>query len=384
MLVKNFEGTSISDAMKKIKKEFGPDAVILSTKEKPIEGGKASVYEVRAASPETKSSSLGAESSSFSDHSDAVNTSLKEISRKLSNYFDTFATHSQLSSMEREMKDLKRICLEILDQKTDFLSADTPEILRHIFHCLSVTGVSKQYLSELVDHMKTVPKPGKDAEFEAKDLLVSEGVRWMIKRIKIGQITPDSSQVHAFVGSSGCGKSSAVTKIAAKFKKENKSILIITLDTQGLASHEQIKTYTKILNIPLVNVYGLDELREALTKNSSHDLILIDNAGNFPFSDRETLALRELSNSKIPLDFHLVLSVNEKQEQLNSNIRKLSPLGLNSLIFTKLDEALNWGEIFNLGYKWSLPLSYFSTGPRIPDDLRPATREYVVEQLFRI
>lgn len=382
MIVKNFEGSSISDAMKKIKREFGPDAVIISTKEKKIEGAKASLYEVRAAVPESKGASPEIDHSALIPDKEHIRNSLTEISSKLSNYFDSFATKSQFGTLEREMKDLKLICLEILDHKTEFISNETPEILRHIFHNLSVTGIGKLYLGELINHLTQLPKPSDNTQGDTKDLLLSEGIRWMLKRIKINQITHDSSQIHSFVGSSGCGKSSVVTKIAAMFKKENKSILVITLDTQGLSSHEQIKTYTKILNIPFVNVYGLDELKETLARNASYDLILIDNAGNFPFEERETAALKELTTSKFPIDFHLVLSINERHEQLNNSIRKLSPIGLCSLVFTKLDEAMHMGEIFNMGYKWSLPLSYFSTGSRIPDDLRPATREYIVENLF--
>ncbi len=383
MLVKNFEGHTMRDAMKKVKKEFGAEAIILATEEKYMEDTREKFYEVRAASAVAyprinERDTYQYESANF----ESVNKSLNELSRKVSNYFESFASKSQINSLETEVKDLKVLCMELLDSRSDFLPESVPVELRKLFNCLSIAGIDKHHLADLVRQLKNKDPQNTAEENSSLEAYLPEAIQWFAKKIRIRHIVPESSKYHSFVGSSGAGKSSALIKIAAHFIKQKKKIQIITFDSQGLASHEQLRVYAKILNIPVVNTYGIDELRKTISESSAYDLVLIDNAGCFPYQEKEVQSFRELSSQISPIDFHVVLPLTEKQNQMDNTIRKSSNLGISSLIFTKLDESRSWGEMFNLGNKWSLPLSYYSTGPKIPDDLGTATREHLLDKIF--
>lgn len=63
-------------------------------------------------------------------------------------------------------------------------------------------------------------------------------------------------------------------------------------------------------------------------------------------------------------------------------IRGFSGLGIQSLIFNRMDESWSYGEMFNLCLRWSLPLSFFGVGRSVPEDLEKASRERVVERIF--
>ncbi|MBF0441246.1 MAG: flagellar biosynthesis protein FlhF, partial [Oligoflexales bacterium] len=92
--------------------------------------------------------------------------------------------------------------------------------------------------------------------------------------------------------------------------------------------------------------------------------------------------LNAIKDLNIPVDFHLVLSITEKENQMDMVIRRFSEIGISSLIFTKIDETWSYGEIFNLSTKWSIPLSYFGIGQKIPEEIERASRERVCERIF--
>ena len=83
-------------------------------------------------------------------------------------------------------------------------------------------------------------------------------------------------------------------------------------------------------------------------------MVFLDtSAKNLVHAD-EVKDLEALKNLTIPVENHLVLSISEKQEQLDRSIRQFSPIGISSLIFSKIDQCLTFGEIFNLSHRWGL------------------------------
>ena len=190
-------------------------------------------------------------------------------------------------------------------------------------------------------------------------------------------------KIHAFVGTSGSGKTSAVAKLAANFKKQHHAkVLIVSYDNNRLNSTEQMRVYAQILDVKFASINDPAELDEVLEKNQDVDLVFIDTGGCSPKSGASIKNLTKFKDANLPIDFHLVIPSSDKESQMERCVRSFSPLSLASVAFTKLDESWSYGEIFNISSKWSLPLSYFSTGPRIPEDIERATKERVVERIF--
>src|SRR5699024_12716510 len=72
-------------------------------------------------------------------------------------------------------------------------------------------------------------------------------------------------KVVQFVGPTGVGKTKTIAKVAAKLMLEQKrKIAFITTDTYRIAAIEQLKTYAKILDVPLEVVYTRDDYDKAL------------------------------------------------------------------------------------------------------------------------
>ncbi len=192
-----------------------------------------------------------------------------------------------------------------------------------------------------------------------------------------------STAYHAIVGSTGVGKSSVVAKLAALYSmREKNKVAVVSLDNHRLAASEQMRIFCKIIGVPFLTAASSEELLAIPTSHKDIELILIDTAGTSPKSTDGLQALSALRDGGVPIDFHLCLSVAEKESHMDQAVRTFSRLGLQSLIYSKLDESWSYGEIFNLSKKWALPLSFFAIGQHIPDDIERATRERVIERIF--
>jgi signal recognition particle GTPase len=90
--------------------------------------------------------------------------------------------------------------------------------------------------------------------------------------------------------------------------------------------------------------------------------------------DKLQEALRSIMIRKVQ-----VLSTTTREEGAEEMIRQFSMLALHSLWFTKLDESGSLASLFNLVVRSSLPLSYLTTGQRVPEDVEVATAERIVD-----
>src|SRR5699024_11151602 len=87
-------------------------------------------------------------------------------------------------------------------------------------------------------------------------------------------------QIIQFVGPTGVGKTTTIAKIAAHCMLEHKKkIAFITADTYRIAAIDQLKTYARILDIPLKVAYSKKDFKQAIESFQAYDLILVDTAG---------------------------------------------------------------------------------------------------------
>jgi flagellar biosynthesis protein FlhF len=62
-------------------------------------------------------------------------------------------------------------------------------------------------------------------------------------------------------------------------------------------------------------------------------------------------------------------------------VDRYSVFGPAKLLFTRLDETSSYGSILNESVRTGLPISFLGTGPRVPDDVEPATQDRIVDFL---
>jgi flagellar biosynthesis protein FlhF len=179
------------------------------------------------------------------------------------------------------------------------------------------------------------------------------------------------------------GKTTTIAKLAALYTIGRKAkIALVTIDTFRVGAVEQLKTYSRIMGVPLEVASTPKELEKALAAHTDKDLVLIDTVGRSP-KDKETIeGLRSMLDSTFTIETHLCVAATTRERELRGIVESFSALPISRLLFTKLDESSSFGSIVNLQLENKLPLSYFTRGQRVPEDIEPASGKKVAELIL--
>jgi flagellar biosynthesis protein FlhF len=105
----------------------------------------------------------------------------------------------------------------------------------------------------------------------------------------------------------------------------------------------------------------------------SRDIIFIDTSGRNPKDEIYMDDLLEISRIEFPFETHLLMSANYDDEFITEAYRQYSRLPIDCIAFTKVDEAVRFGSLYNLLLTCHKPISYITTGQKVPDDIEFVT-----------
>lgn len=250
-----------------------------------------------------------------------------------------------------------------------------------IFQKMVDRGLSEKYVADLLKLAQTQM----DKEQLKKPSYV-EG--WMVRYL-LGTVTvTDMStpcRYHVFVGATGQGKTTTLVKMAAQMVLQKRSrIAIVSLDTLKVGATEQLKIFAKILNVPYAVVRNAQEWKELESRVENVDTILVDAAGLNLTKPEEVEWLRSVLPPEGSRRMHFVQSILSRDEEIFELTRKYLAFGIDDILFTRLDEASRCGVMINWMDHFRKPLFAFGTGSQIPEDFEWATKERVVDFVFRI
>ncbi|MBL3593315.1 MAG: flagellar biosynthesis protein FlhF [Synergistaceae bacterium] len=185
-----------------------------------------------------------------------------------------------------------------------------------------------------------------------------------------------------FIGPTGMGKTTTIAKLGAAFALwENRKVLLLTADTYRIAAVEQLRTYAKILGVPMEVVYGPDDLPRILGRYADVDVVLLDTAGRSQNDDEKVAEYRRLYEAFEPQSTHLVLAGNVKYHDMLDIIDRMNVVPIDGLIATKLDETKSAGSLLNVVFNFNLPLTFLTAGQNVPNDISIASGEDFLSHL---
>jgi flagellar biosynthesis protein FlhF len=365
MKVKKFVAKNMPEAMKTIREELGTDAVILNSRE--VENGgffgfftKKSIEVIAAIdkNPIIKRSVP----------TTVPSNPIKE--RMRTDKISPIPPKENQDQIFNEIKQLKTMISSYSNQKTESQDREYPQPFQKVYDYIVDQEIDQQIRLML---MKQLLK--KWYEQDAKKIEVGEVFEWLKEEIKIIISTvPMGAQFKKryvnIVGPTGVGKTTSIAKIAAhQVLKMHKKVALITTDTYRIAAVEQLKTYAKILNIPLEVAYSSEDFKKAKEQFANYDLILIDSAGRNFGNPLYIQELKKVIDFNEEMETYLVLALTSKYKDMERIYTQFSIININKIIFTKRDETSSYGSLLNMIIKHQIGVAYITTGQNVPDDI---------------
>ncbi len=198
----------------------------------------------------------------------------------------------------------------------------------------------------------------------------------------VGENIADRGGILAFVGATGVGKTTTIGKLAAQYvlKHGSSSVALVTTDSYRIAAHEQLRTFGRILDIPVRVVDENRSLDDALHSLRDKRLVLVDTSGLSTSAGQREEQLEMLSSSTYRIKKFLVLPCTAQQRVLETSAEQFRSLGLNGVVLSKVDESLSLGEAISTVIEQRLPVAYLGDGQKIPDSIEVARANVLVSR----
>ena len=419
MKLYTFTAPTPAEALKKAQKACGEEALVVSTKQirkktltqEPLYEVVVAVKEqpakpVRTSADTYVSKPSGQRETKSVDFDEEILLNISKTAEELSRLQSDLNPQSDQPSEEAEKRDdeidpedfklLKRDIATLTDkirllqtmlweEKKWAKDIDIPPEFAEIYKIAKESGMDeahiKAILEETLNHMPI--------HMRENSLTVKRYFQVLLKKLIPVRIEKEIPKGHRkvimLVGPTGVGKTTTLAKLAARYAllKYRYKVGIITLDTYRIGAVEQLFQYAQMMKLPFEDVIDTDDFRKALENLSYCDVVLIDTVGSSQHDQEKLKKIAAfLQHAHVPIDVNLVLSASAKYRDLKEAYEKFSFLNIDTLMITKFDETSGFGNIFSLIYETRKPVSYFSTGQEVPDDIREADAGFLIECLF--
>ncbi len=353
MQIRTFKAATINEALQLVKKELGPNAVILKNERVTVSPTQSYVEIMAATEPEP--------------HAPVPSP----------------ANSPPALEVHDDIREIKSLLSMLISSKDYFSQLQVQQPLAEIYHTLLTRGLDEKQTFLLL--RKTLSE-AKEGPLRKKDI-VDAFCQQLLGRVHLSNpFRGDAlarSKGFTFLGPTGVGKTTTLAKLAAHLKiKRRLDVALISLDTYRIGAVDQLQHYAEILNVPMAVAQTSQELAKARDQFKHYDVVLIDTIGKNFLHKQHLQDLLTIMNGAEGIQHLLVLSATAKDEDLRQTIRQFGAIKVQSLIFTKLDETLSPGSMFNQLLRFSHPLSYLGIGQCVPEDIRLASHKNLLAFLF--
>ncbi|WP_243748847.1 signal recognition particle-docking protein FtsY [Pseudomaricurvus alcaniphilus] len=268
------------------------------------------------------------------------------------------------------------------------------ELLEEIETQLLMADVGYEATSEIITRLTEASERKQLADADALYAALKQALADMLGKVQSPlQLPAQKPAVILVVGVNGVGKTTTIGKLANRYQREGKSVLLAAGDTFRAAAVEQLQIWGERNKVPVVAQHTgadsasviFDAIDSARAKGI--DLVIADTAGRL---HNKSNLMEELAKVKrvmarldpsAPHEVLLVLDAGTGQNAISQAQEFIEAAGVTGLVLTKLDGTAKGGVIFALSRKFNLPVRFIGVGEGL-DDLQPFVAETFVKALF--
>lgn len=299
---------------------------------------------------------------------------------------------SLFTRMKEGLAKTRKGITERIDELIKYYREIDDEFFEELEDILIMADVGFQTTQEIMDSLKKKVQDEKIGD--------PERIRSMLK-VKIADILEKGDRGFSFkspavllvVGVNGVGKTTTIGKLASKYKREGKQVLIAAADTFRAAAGEQLEVWCNRAGVPVIRheegadpaavVY--DAIQSA--KSRKYDLLICDTAGRLHNKKNlmnELEKINRILDREFP-DAHkevlLVIDATTGQNGIAQAKQFKEMVGITGIILTKLDGTAKGGVVVAIKSQLDIPIFFVGVGEQV-DDLQPFDPRVFADALF--
>ncbi len=316
---------------------------------------------------------------------------VEEVIRKIQEELGLIQKESFLEKLKRGLKKTKEAVefgILFAGRKID------EELFEELEEKLVKADVGAKVSLQMVEELRK--------EAIRKNLKTSDQLAGLLKALLLSQISKcqgtlkephEETSLYLFLGVNGSGKTTTIGKLAYRFAKEGRRVLLVAGDTFRSAAIEQLEVWAQRSGADIFKKHeGADPasvVYEALQKATSegYHVVLVDTAGRLHTKEpliRELRKIRDVIKRFLPqepTETLLVLDATIGQNSIQQAKVFKEAVEVSGLILTKLDGSAKGGAVVPICRELGIPVKLIGVGEGI-EDLQPFVADAFIEELI--
>ncbi|MFQ3306874.1 MAG: fused signal recognition particle receptor [Candidatus Midichloriaceae bacterium] len=260
------------------------------------------------------------------------------------------------------------------------LNRPNKEILDELEEVLIMSDLGVEFSQNIISEISKTHFDEKITQ-EAVKSTISNKINEILKDFEKELVLDNNNKPFSILvsGINGGGKTTSIGKIANRFQKLGKKVLIVAADTFRASAKEQLEIWAKKANCDIFCGEDLSEPASVVYKGvdkgikEKYDVIIVDTAGRMHNKavlmeelQKIKKVMHKLDNSFPNLNL-LVLDATIGQIALKQVEIFNNAVDVNGIILTKLDGTSKAGIILPITQKFKIPIYYVGVGEGIED-----------------
>jgi fused signal recognition particle receptor len=299
----------------------------------------------------------------------------------------------KLSNLKKGLSKTRKSFISKLDRIFLGKKELDEDVIEQVEELLVASDVGVKTTFELIELVEeNIGRTKLDDASEVKDILKEQMLK-IFKKNHSELIFNKKPFVILVVGVNGTGKTTTIGKLANKYKKMGKKVLIGAADTFRAAAIEQLEEWCKRANVDIIkqahgadpSAVAFDAVNAAVSRGV--DILLIDTAGRLHTKVNLMEELKKMVRvikkviPEAPHEILLVLDANTGQNAVSQAKLFKETVDVSGVVLTKLDGTAKGGIVLCVSNEFNVPVRYIGVGESV-DDLKEFKPDEFVEALF--